>query len=144
MHNVGKPIILDYAGGLTGEALTSMNVVSGVAHGIGERGSFNIGGWDKAPRKPEEDEERQGGRASRVDVQVLGRSFTIPEVETLLSAKGAKSLLVPTDADALFLNGLRPAPATCGDSTPLKPKDGWMSSRPRRPSSGRRHSRKSV
>lgn len=101
MHNIGRPIILDYAGGLTGEALISMNVVSGVAHGIGERGSFNTSGWNKAPRKPEEDEERQGGRASRVDVQVLGRSFTIPEVETLLSAKGAKSLLIPTDKHIL-------------------------------------------
>ena len=97
IHNIGRPIILDYAGGLTGEALISMNVVSGIAHGIGERGSFNVSGWDKAPRKPEEDEERQGGRASRVDVPAFGRSFTIPEMETLLSAKGAKSLLVPTD-----------------------------------------------
>ena len=97
IHNIGRPIILDYTGGLTGEALISMNVVSGVAHGIGERGSFNVSGWDKAPRKLNEDEERKGGRAARVDVPVFGRSFTIPEMETLLSAKGAKSLLVPTD-----------------------------------------------
>ena len=97
IHNVGRPIILDYTGGLTGEALISMNVVSGVAHGIGERGSFNVSGWNKPPRLPDEDEERQGGRASRVDVSVFGRSFTIPEMETLLSAKGAKSLLIPTD-----------------------------------------------
>lgn len=101
VHNIGKPIILDYMSGLTGEALISMNVVSGLAHGIGERGSFNASGWNSRPRTLDEDEERQGGRAARVDVQVLGRSFTIPEMETLLSAKGAKSLLVPTDKHIL-------------------------------------------
>lgn len=97
IHNIGKPVILDYTGGLTGEALIAMNVVSGVAHGVGERGSFKADGWNKAPRKPDPEEERKGGRASRVDVSVFGRSFTIPEMETLLTAKGAKSLLVSTD-----------------------------------------------
>lgn len=101
IHNIGKPVILDYAGGLTGEALISMNVVSGLAHGIGRHGSFDVGGWDKPPRKPEPDEERKGGQAVRVDVPVFGRSFTIPEMETLLTAKGAKALLVPTDKKIL-------------------------------------------
>ena len=97
IHNIGKPIILDYTGGLTGEALISMNLVSGVAHGIGRHSSFDVGGWNRPPRKPDPEEKRQGGQAVRVDVPVFGRSFTIPEMETLLSAKGAKSLLVPTD-----------------------------------------------
>lgn len=96
IRNIGKPIILDSTGGLTGEALISMNVVPGTASGIGERGSFNVNGWNKVLRKPDENEECQGDHESRVEVQVFGRSFAIPKMETPLSAKGAKSLLVPT------------------------------------------------
>ena len=37
LHNLGKPIIADYLGGLVGTAALAFGVVRGVAHGINER-----------------------------------------------------------------------------------------------------------
>lgn len=99
-HNFGRPIVADYMGGLTGEALLSMNVVSGIAHGFGERTSFNPSGWGKEPRKNEGDEERKG-RGTRIDVSSFGKSFLHKEMNVLLSAFGAKTLLLPRDKSAL-------------------------------------------
>lgn len=99
-HNFGRPIVADYMGGLTGEALLSMNVVSGISHGFGERTSFKIGGWGKAPRKPEDDEGR-GGRGTRIEVSSFGKSFLHKEMKVLLSAYGGKALLLPADKSSL-------------------------------------------
>lgn len=97
-HNAGVPIIMDYVGGLAGEALLSMNVVSGIAHGFGEQTAFNTSNWSNAPKKREEPEDgKKGGRAQRISVSALGRTFTTKEMEVLLSAHGARSLLLPTE-----------------------------------------------
>lgn len=99
-HNFGRPIVTDYMGGLTGEALLSMNVVSAVSHGFGERTSFNPSGWGKEPRKKEDDDGRSG-RSTRIDVSCFGKSFLHKEMNVLLSAHGAKTLLLPRDKSAL-------------------------------------------
>lgn len=96
-HNVGVPIVMDYAGGLAGEALLSMNVVSGIAHGFGEQTAFNTSNWTDAPKKREPKDGKKGGRAQRISVTALGRTFTTKEMEVLLSAHGARSLLLPTE-----------------------------------------------
>ncbi|MEM9938750.1 MAG: hypothetical protein AAF768_07885 [Pseudomonadota bacterium] len=99
-HNIGVPLIMDYMGGLTAEGLLSMNVVSGVAHGYGEQSSFNTSGWSDPPKKSD-DENRQKGRATRIGVTALGRSFTKAELEVLLSAYGARTTLLPNDKKIL-------------------------------------------
>ncbi len=98
-HNFGKPIIADYMGGLNAEALLSLNVISGIAHGLGERSSFKVDGWNKEPKK--QDDEKQRGGGVRIEVSSFGRSFTQKEMTVLLSAHGAKSLLLPADKAAL-------------------------------------------
>lgn len=99
-HNFGRPIVADYMGGLTGEALLSMNVVSGIAHGFGERTSFKADGWGREPRKKEDDDD-DGGRGTRIEVSSFGKSFLHKEMKVLLSAFGGKTLLLPSDKAAL-------------------------------------------
>ena len=96
-HNAGVPIIMDYVGGLAGEALLSMNVVSGIAHGFGEQTTFTTSNWNDAPKERDPEDGKKGGRAQRISVTALGRTFTVKEMEVLLSAHGARSLLLPTE-----------------------------------------------
>ena len=98
-HNIGVPIVMDYMGGLTGEALLAMNVASGIAHGIGEQSSFRTSNWKDRPK--ERDKTKPTGRATRIGLSALGRSFTSAEIEVLLSAHGAKSVLLPNDRNTL-------------------------------------------
>lgn len=100
LHNLGVPIVLDYMGGLTAEALVSMNVASGIAHGLGERSSFTTSGWDTPPKK-RDDSDGPKGRAKRISLTGCGKSFALHEIEVLLSAHGAKSLLLPNNPTAL-------------------------------------------
>lgn len=96
-HNVGVPIIMDYVGGLAGEALLAMNVASGIAHGFGEQTTFTTSNWNEAPKKRDPEDGKKGGRAQRISVTALGRTFTTKEMEVLLSAHGARGLLLPTE-----------------------------------------------
>lgn len=93
LHNLGKPLVVDYLGGLVGEATLALGAASGIAHGIGESERFDARRWHKPPK--ERDPERRGGRAKRVSVAAINRSFSVPEYRTLLSARGAKRLLIP-------------------------------------------------
>nr|WP_306264948.1 hypothetical protein [Pararhizobium sp. IMCC3301] len=98
-HNMGRPIVMDYMGGLTGEALLAMNVVSGIAHGFGEQSTFTTSKWTNSPE--ERDKDKRGGRATRIGLTSLGRTVTTAELEVLLSAHGAKSALLPNDRSIL-------------------------------------------
>lgn len=98
-HNAGLPIVMDYMAGITGEALLAMNVVSGIAHGIGEQTTFRTTSWNEPP--PPKDLGKRNGQAKRVSVTSLGVSFTGAEMDVLLSARGAKGLLLPNDRSIL-------------------------------------------
>lgn len=93
LHNLGKPIIVDYLGGLVGEAVVALGVASGISHGIGESERFDARRWHEPPK--ERDPEQPHGRARRISVAAINRSFSVAEYETLLSARGAKRLLLP-------------------------------------------------
>jgi len=97
LHNLGKPIVLDYVDGLAGAAPVAFGVAAGIAHGIGERGRFSAADWHKPPK--ERDSNGGFGRAKRIVVAGLDRSFTEAELRTLLSAHGARSLIVCQDRD---------------------------------------------
>lgn len=97
LHNLGKPIVLDHVDGLAGVAPVAFGVAAGIAHGIGERGRFNASDWNRPPK--ERDPDGGFGRAKRIAVAGLDRSFTEAELRTLLSARGARSLIVCQDRD---------------------------------------------
>jgi len=95
-HNVGAPIIMDYAGALAGEALLSMNVFSSIAHGFGEQATCTASIWTDAPRKREPEDGENRVRAQRICVTAFERTFTTKEMQVLLPAHGARSLLLRT------------------------------------------------
>lgn len=94
LHNLGKPIIIDYMNGLTGAAALAFGFVSGTAHGIAERGRFDARLWHKSPPERKDGSFR---RAPRIDIPGYGRSFIIKELELLASARGGKKLLACED-----------------------------------------------
>lgn len=94
LHNLGKPIITDYLGGLVGEAVMALGASSGFAHGIAECERFDARQWNKPAKK--RDPDKPGGRATRITLSLINKSLTLNEYETLLSAKSAKRLLSPS------------------------------------------------
>ena len=92
LHDLGKPIISDYLGGMVGEAVVALGAVYGVAHGVAERERFSAYGWEKPPKKPTND--RDHGVTKRISLSAINKSLTIPEFEVLCRAMGGKGLLV--------------------------------------------------
>ncbi len=95
MHNLGKPIVIDYLGGLMGQAVLAFGGASGLAHGIAEREQFNARSWHKEPKKRDNDDGF--GRATYIPVPGLGRSFKSKELDLLASAKGGKRAVACQD-----------------------------------------------
>lgn len=116
LHNLGKPIITDYLGGLVGEAVMALGASSGFAHGIAECERFDARSWDKPAKK--RDPEKPGGRATRISLSLINKSLTVNEYETLLSAKSAKRLLSPA-----VLSGLRTPSDVINDPKILASKE---------------------
>jgi hypothetical protein len=94
LHNLGKPIVADYLGGMIGMATLAFGAVSGVAHGIGERERFEAGGWHKPAKK---NEDGPMGRAKRITIAGLDKSLTLAELQVLASARGGKRLIACND-----------------------------------------------
>lgn len=103
LHNLGKPIIADYLGGLIGQAALAFGAVSGVSHGVGERERFDARSWHKAPVKKE---DGAFGRATRVYIPGIERTATVAELEVMAKAWGARRLVTCCDR-ACCMHGLR-------------------------------------
>lgn len=91
LHNLGKPVVADYLGGLVGFAGLAFGAVSGISHGVGERERFDARSWHKAPIAKTEGDTF--GRRVRVLVAGLDRSSTIPELELMANARGGRRLV---------------------------------------------------
>jgi hypothetical protein len=91
LHNIGKPIIADYLGGLAGLVAVAFGGVSGLCHGLGERERFDAGNWHRA--RVDKGDGGGFGRAVRVIVPDIHRSLTINELELLASANGGRRLV---------------------------------------------------
>lgn len=95
LHNLGKPIVADYLGGLVGLAAVCFGAISGFAEGVGERERFDAREWHKPPKVRTEDEEF--GRATRIAIPGLGRSVTIHDLKQLHDARGGRRLIACAD-----------------------------------------------
>lgn len=96
MHNVGKPIVADYLGGLVALAAVSFGVISGFAEGTGgERERFDAREWHKPAKVL--DEDKQFGRTTRIAIAGFGRSVSISELQMLHDAKGGRRLVACND-----------------------------------------------
>ncbi len=95
LHNLGKPIILDYCLGVNAEAAEAFGVSSGAAGGILELDQFNARDWHKPPE--ERDPDAKFGRPRIVQVPGLGRGFRAHEFELLARARGGRKLLLQSE-----------------------------------------------
>jgi len=95
LHNLGKPVILDYCSCLNAEAAEAFGVASGAAGGILELDQFNARDWHKPPE--ERDPDAKFGRPRIVQVPGLGRGFFAHEFELLARARGGRKLLLQSE-----------------------------------------------
>jgi hypothetical protein len=95
LHNLGRPIVADYLGGLVGLAADVFGAISGFAEGIGERERFDAREWHKPPKSRDDDEVF--GTVKRVPISGFGRTVTISELTKLAQAKGGRRLVACAD-----------------------------------------------
>jgi hypothetical protein len=91
-QNLGKPIILDYAGGLAGLAPAAFGVSSGFCTGIMSQDQFNAREWHKSPKPRSEDDDFK--RTKYIQVPTLGRNVSSKEFTLLAETRGGKRLLL--------------------------------------------------
>ena len=92
LHNLGKPIVLDYCAGLNGEVAETFSVDSGTAGGILELGQFNARDWNKPPDQP--DPDVQFSHARIVPLPGLEKGIRANGFEVPASAKARRKLLL--------------------------------------------------
>jgi hypothetical protein len=83
-HETDKPIIADYAGGLSALAAAAFGGVGGFCHGMNQKESFRMNDW----RKPA---TGGGGAAKRIYVPELDRSFKEDQLNALFAVKGTRA-----------------------------------------------------
>ena len=93
LHDLGRPIVADYLGGLIGLAAVCFGAISGFAEGVGERERARE--WHKPPKVRTEDEEFR--RSTRIAIPGVGRSVTITDLRQLHDAKGGRRLIACAD-----------------------------------------------
>jgi hypothetical protein len=84
LHELGKPIIADYSGGLSTMAAAAFGGIGGFCHGMIQKETFRIGDW----RKPA---TGGGGTAKRIYVPELDRYLKEEQLNALFSVKGTRS-----------------------------------------------------
>lgn len=95
LHSLGHPILLDHIGGLVGLSALAFGIVSGIAHGIGERDRFDARSWHK-PRKA----LASGvsfARVVYVPLPNFDRSFRKTDLLTIARAPGGRRLVACDD-----------------------------------------------
>ena len=97
LHVLGYPILLDYVGGLVGLGALAFGVVSGIAHGIGERDRFDARSWNKPPRPQSAD--GSFGRPIAIPLPGLDKSFRKKEFRAIATAARGRRLDVCGERD---------------------------------------------
>jgi hypothetical protein len=91
LRALGVPIVLDHLGGLVGLSAVAFGFASGLAHGIGERDSFDARSWHLQPKK--RDPDAGFGRAIYVPIPGLDRSFSPKDLKLIAGATGGRRLI---------------------------------------------------
>jgi hypothetical protein len=82
-HECGKPLIVDYAGGLAGLATLSFGTTGGLCHGIGMKEKFDLSHWKSKPTG--------GGGNNYVYVAEIDKKFKPNQLQLFLDARGSKA-----------------------------------------------------
>lgn len=94
-HSLGYPILLDYVGGLVGLSALAFGIVSGIAHGIGERERFSAQGWSKQPK--ERDSDAPFARTIYIPLPDFDKSFRKRDLEAIANSRGGRRLVACDD-----------------------------------------------
>ena len=97
LHDLGYPILLDYVGGLVGLSALAFGVVSGIAHGIGERDRFDARKWHIQPEKPVSNEPF--GRPIYFPLPDFDKSFRKEDLEAIANTPRGHRLVACGDRD---------------------------------------------
>jgi hypothetical protein len=86
LHELQRPLIADYTGGLSGLAAAAFGVVGGMSHGVGQKETFRANSLN-TPSRPGERE----GSTKWIYVPELDRSFKQEQLDSLFGVRGARS-----------------------------------------------------
>ena len=92
---LGYPISLDYVGGIVGLGAFAFGIVSGIAHGIGERDRFDARSWHKLQPQPTED--RSFGRPIYTPLPDMDKSFRKDEFAAIARTARGRRLVACAD-----------------------------------------------
>ncbi|HEX4184124.1 MAG TPA: hypothetical protein VHY34_12785 [Caulobacteraceae bacterium] len=81
---VGRPLVVDMAGGFAGLGAVAFGAIGGISHGVGQKESFKAADWRKPP-------SGGGGASARAYVHELDRYFKDNQLQALFGAKGGRS-----------------------------------------------------
>ncbi len=95
LHGLGYPVLLDHVGGVVGLSALAFGIISGIAHGIGERDRFNARDWHKHPK--EREDGAPFGRPVYVPLPGLDKAFRAKDLERIASATGGRRLVACPD-----------------------------------------------
>ncbi len=79
-HSLGKPVIADGVGGLSGLAVVAFGAASGLSHGVAAKERFDASSWYKPPKPG-----RSGGGG--------GYSVLLPGIDRLLKREDAEAVI---------------------------------------------------
>ena len=97
MQVLGYPILLDYVGGLVGLGALAFGIVSGIAHGIGERDRFDARSWHRPQQQPTAD--RSFGRPIHIPLPGLDKSFRKRDFRAITSTARGRRLVACGDRE---------------------------------------------
>ena len=92
---LGYPILLDYVGGLVGLGALAFGIVSGIAHGIGERDRFDARSWHKP--QPQPTEGRSFRRSIYVPLPGMDKSFRKRDFMAIAKTARGRRLVACSD-----------------------------------------------
>jgi hypothetical protein len=92
LQDLDLPLVLDMAGGFAGLSTLAFGGLGGISHGAGQRESFDLAHWRKAPSG------RGGGASLRAYVPDLDRYLTEEQLQTFFAVRGTKARFACADS----------------------------------------------
>jgi hypothetical protein len=90
LHEFGRPLVADCAGGFAALGVLAFGAVGGISHGVGQREGFRASDWKKPPGG--------GGAKRRIYIPELDRYFREDQLNAIFAARGARSRFGCNDA----------------------------------------------
>ena len=92
LHAIGRPVVIDMAGGFAGLAILAFGVSGGICHGVALSESFNAADWRKPPQRG-----KGGGLGARIYVAEPDRHLSEKQAEAFFAVRGTKSRFACND-----------------------------------------------